>query len=544
MPGGKPNSWILTCLVLGFLAGGCGADRGNGTDAAGGDAAPPAPGGTAVIALDGDPDTLNPLLRSSSEAGRILSEISAFLVVMAEDLTWEPGVAASWELASDGLSITFHLRPWNWEDGTPLTTQDVVASFALFRDERVASPQRGYYDDVTGAVALDAATVRYDLARTFNDPVARVRHDILPLHLVGDLDPAAVGSWPLNTRPLASGHFRLVSWEHNRQIVLERNPAYPGEAALLDRAVFRVLGDVETRILALEAGEVDLVNGIPPAVARRLVRDSDIRIVPTGGRQLYYLQWNCRRPAFADPATRRALSLALDRTRMIESLVGGYAQPAVSPVAPVMWNHHDQLVPVACDPVAAAALLAEAGWRDGDGDGVVERDGHPLRFEILTKQGDPVREQGAVILRENLRRVGAEVSVRALELGTGLALLEAGEFDAYFGLLNLNLYGDPSAYVHSEATGRLNTGHYADSRVDSLLETALAIRDHEEALPVWQELQEVLAENPPSAYLFHPEILVGVGPRLRGVRPHMLSPYNNLARWWIPAEQRRYRSGE
>ncbi|MCP4571979.1 MAG: hypothetical protein GY838_06455 [bacterium] len=527
-------------MAWALLAGGCGAER-DPAPAAGGERLP---GGTVVIALDGDPDTLNPLLRTSTEAGRVISALGDPLLIMAEDLTWQPNIATSWDVAPDGLAVTFHLRPWNWEDGTPLAAADVVASFELFRDPRVASPQRSFFADVTRAVAVDSATVRYEFARAFNDPLARTRHDILPLHMVRDLDPAAAGSWAMNTHPLSSGHFRLAAWEHNRQLILERNPAYTGTPPLLDRVVFRVLGDVETRVLALEAGEVDLVDQIPPTAARRLADGTDIRIVPTGGRQLYYLQWNCRRSAFADAATRRALSLALDRERMIAALVDGYGRPAVSPVAPVMWNHHRDLAVPPMDTREAARLLASVGWADADGDGVLERQGQPLRFEILTRQGDPVREQGAVILRENLRRVGAEVSIRVLELSAGIDLLRAGEFDAYFGLLNLNLYGDPSGYVHSRSTGRMNLGHYANAMIDSLLESALSTRDRTAALPLWQELQEALMEDPPAAYLFHPDILVGVGPRLRDVRPHMLSPFNNLAEWWIPTGQRRYRSND
>ena len=500
-------------------------------------------GGTAIIAMREDPDVLNPLIRVSADAGRVMAALADPLLEMNEDLGWDPRIARSWELADDGLSLTFHLRPWLWSDGVPLTASDVVLSLELFKDPRIASPRRGFFKDVSGAVALDDSTVRYDFARAVSNPFNRTFHDVLPAHLIGDLDRAGVGGWPINTRPISSGAFVLESWDRNRQLVLVRNARYSGIRAKLDRVVFRILPEQETRILALEAGEVDIVDRITPADAARLERSGKATVHATGGRQVYYVQWNCRRATFADAMTRQALSLSLDRQRMITTLLAGYGRAAASPVAPAIWNHHRDLPVDPHQPERARALLAAAGWRDGNGDGVLERDGQPLRIEILTRQGDPVRENGAVILRENLRDVGAEVVVRVMEFGVALDRIGAGEFDAYFGLMNLNLYGDPSSLVHSESVDRFNKGAFAHAGVDSLLEAALGVRDRDRALPLWYELQELLRDQQPSAWLFYPEILVGVGPRLRDVRPHMLSPFNNLAQWWIAPEDRRYRSG-
>ena len=530
---------FLAGLVLVF--GGCGQERADGDQAkTEGD---PRRGGTAVIALALEPDVLNPLIRTGSTAGQILSEISDALVEMSEDMTWAPRIARGWELAPDGLSVTFHLRPWQWEDGTPLTAHDVALSLRLHQDPRVASPERGRFDDITAAVALDDSTIRYEFARRLPDPVVQTFHSILPAHLVGDLDPATVGSWSINTRPLSSGEFVLESWDRNRQIVLRRNGNYPLTPPLLERVVYRILPESEARILALEAGQVDVVDGISPADAARLERGGKATIHGISGRQIYYVQWNCRRPEFADAATRTALSLAMDRRRLIDGLMSGYARAAASPVAPALWNHHAGLVAHGHDPDRARALLAAAGWKDADGDGVLERDGVRLEFEILTRQGDPVRENGAVVLRENLRAVGAEVHLNVMELGVALGRLEAGEFDAYFGRMNLNLYGDPSSLVHSAAVDRYNKGAFAHAGVDSLLELALGLVERSEAEPVWHRLQEMVHQEQPAAWLFYPEVLVAVGPRLRDVRPHMLSPYNNLVEWWIPAGERRYRSG-
>jgi peptide/nickel transport system substrate-binding protein len=360
---------------------------------------------------------------------------------------------------------------------------------------------------------------------------------------VGNLDPASVASWPINRQPLSSGEFMLERWDNNRSLSLVRNPRYPGRAALLERVVFRILPEANTRLLALESGEVDLVDGLDPDGADRLARSGRVDIIPAGGRSFYYLGWNFRNPAFADRETRQALDLALDRELMVATLLKGYGRPAVGPIPPVLWNHHGGLTAVPHDPVRARALLAAAGWRDSDGDGVIERGGVPFSFEIITKQGDPVRENAAVILRANLAEVGVAVSLRVLEHASGLAQIRAGRYDAYLGLLNANLFGNPAPYVGSDGVDQFNFGMYANAEVDSLLAVATGPLTREEALPLWLRLQEVLMADPPAAYLMYPDNLVGASHRVHDVRPHLLSPWNNLASWWIAPADRIYRTG-
>ena len=542
-PGALLPGLILPGL-LALVGAGCGqeVDRADLPLARTQEAAPER-GGTAVIAWGADPDALNSLIRRSASAGFVLDALQDGLADMGEDLEWHPRIASDWTIDSDRSAITYHLRPWVWADGTPLTARDVVSSFDLFRNPAVGSPRSGQFKDVAAVTALDPATVRYTFVRPQADPVGRSFHAILPAHLTDALDPAGVMNWELNTRPLASGPFVLESWERGRSLSLVPNDLYPPGRPFLDRVVFRIIPDQSGMVVALETGEVDLVDGLTPSDARRLADSDRLRVVSVGGRQYYYLMWNISRPAFADPATRRALSLALDRRRMIDTLLLGYGAPAVGPLAPVMWNFHGDLAADPCDPAEARRLLAAAGWTDPDGDGVLDRDGVRLSFEILTRLGDPVRENGSVILRENLKAVGAEAVVRVLELATGLDLLNEGRFDAYFGSFNANLYGDPSGVVHSRSTGEFNKGHYANAEVDSLLDAALAAPDRASALPLWRRVQELLQADQPSAYLFYPEKLVGYDVRLRGVRPHLLSPINNLDQWWIANSDRKYRSG-
>lgn len=538
----RNRGWDFLVAAL-LLVAGCGDEAEVSRGSADG-VDTPVDGGTAVIALSSDPDVLNPLLWTSSAAGLVYAEIHSGIMEMADDLTYRPRIAHSWELSADSLAITYHLRPWVWSDGQPLTAHDAAFTFALIQDPLVACPRRGLFRDVTRAEALDDSTLRYTFVRALPAPLERTWHRILPLHVISGLDRRAVNEWPINQQPLSSGPFQLENWSRNRSLTLVRNPSYPGVPARLERVVFRVIPETAARLVALETGEVDLIDNVPPSAATRLDDDDRIRIAANGGRRFYYLLWNFDNPVFADRRTRLALSLAVDRGRMIDTLVDGYGRPAVSPIPPALWNHHRGMTAPPFDQDRARALLAAVGWRDKDGDGIVELEGRPLRFEMLTKQGDPVREQGAVIIRENLAAVGVAVEIRILEQTAGLARLRAGRFDSYFGLLNANLYGDPSGAVRSSAVDQFNNGGYANTAVDSMLDLALGLTDREAALPVWLALQDTLAVDPPAAYLFYPHNLVGISRRLQDVRPHLLSPVNNLSEWWIAPEDRRYRSGQ
>jgi len=537
--GSRRIAWGAAGLLLGVTLVAC-QDRSPQRDAPTDRVSGRVPGGTAVVALPDEPDVLNSLTRTSAVSGLVLSLLQAGLAEMGEDLQWYPMIAERWEVAPDSLAITYHLRAWEWEDGAPLTADDVRLSYELLRDPRVGSPRADLLRPVVRVAVLDPRTIRYEFSAPQAQPVQTTAHSLLPAHRVRDLDPNAVADWPLNRQPLASGPFRLVAWEAGRQLILAPNPRFPLAPPWLARVVLRILPDETARIMALEAGDVDFVADVPATAARRLAARSNLVLAEVPGRVFGFVLWNVRRPALRDPAVRRALSLALDRQRFVDDLLGGFGQPAASYLPPALWNHHPRLAPDPCRPDSARTLLAAAGWQDRDGDGWCEREGVPLRLEILYRGGDSVRENGAALVRQNLAAVGVDVSLRALELATAVDFLRAGRFDAYLGEFQANLYADPSPLVASGATDRFNFGGYANPRVDSLLASALAEPGRSRSLPTWYALQEELAADPPAAVLYYLRQVVAYDRRLRDVRPHLLSPLNNLAEWWIAPADRRW----
>ena len=147
---------IILLLGLTISAAGCGNDDSRKSGETSG-VEGPVSGGTAVVALSSDPDVLNPLLYTSSNAGFVFAELHDGLTEMDEDLVYQPRIASRWEVSPDGRFITYFLRPWVWSDGHALNSRDVVSSFNLFADSLVASPRRGFFRDVLSATALDSA---------------------------------------------------------------------------------------------------------------------------------------------------------------------------------------------------------------------------------------------------------------------------------------------------------------------------------------------------------------------------------------------------
>jgi len=527
-----------TFPVMLFLFVSCGGCARDGAPA---DAAHPVEGGTAVIAFAEDPDILNPLIYQSAASGQILVLLHEGLVEMGTDLAYHPHIAREWRFSPDSLTVTLPLRPWRWSDGTPVTSRDVAASFALYMDPRVASPRSGgRLANIDRVTELDDATVAYTFRERRADQVAALGHFLFPAHVVRTLEPADVGAWPLNEAPLCTGPFVLEDWRHGQQLLLARNEAYPGDPSRLDRLVFRIIPDKTASIVELETGGVDFVEDIPVHHVKRLAGSGNVVLQTIDSRLVGQIYWNLELPIFSDRRVRKAMSHAIDRSIFCDGLLGGFGTPAGSPLPPAVWAHDATLDPDAFDPERARRLLEEAGWRDEDGDGLREREGVPLRFTMSARKGDPVRENGLQVIRDNLGRVGVEVVTRIMEFTALIEEIRRGDFEAYLGVFSSRLAVDPSPLYASDAFDRFNYGHYASAKADSLLDLALSLTEREAAKPVWDAFQRHVAHDAPLCYLYYPETIAGHSRRLRDVRPHVLSPYHNITEWWIAAADRKY----
>lgn len=534
-----PRLPLVLLLVWGMALSACGdgeRDRSDRSDEA---AADRRSGGTLRLALEADPQTLDPLHMTTSQAARVFALLQPGLFRLdPETGVFRPGLAERWGFEAD--SLHFHVvldTTLRWSDGRAFRSDDVVASFELYLDERAAYPRRQRLSTIESMEALDEATVRFGFERTPSEPLLLLSHDVLPAHRIEGWDPERDPALPIGTEPVTLGPYRLARWERNQRLVLERNPHHPGPPGYVDRIELRVLPDATTRVLQLRTGEVDVVGSIPPATADGMADEPGVRVLELPGRTMAFLQYNLEDPALAETKLRRALSHAVDRAAIVERVYFGYGRPAASFFPPVSWAHEPSLEPVAFDPDEARRLLDEAGFRDRDGDGRRERaDGEVLSLDLMTVSGDPDRQAVATLLQSWWDELGIETRIRALELGGFVGALRQKEFQVALAHLGGPIDADVRPFLSS--TGGFNFGSYANDEVDRLARLAATATARTVAQQAAHELQRQLTHDQPVSMLYYPWSLVGVAERVRDARPSYLSPFHRAERWWLEGSPR------
>lgn len=527
--------WTLAlAVVLAACGGPPGADV--SPDAA------PEYGGTAVVGISADFDDFNEFTNEGAWGDTFIAHVLfQTLVKYDADLRIVGALADSFGVADDGLSATFRLHEGiTWHDGEPFDAEDVAWSFDVSKDPATAYPNVSELQYVESAEVLDPRRVRFRFSRRHAEPIADfARWAPMPKHLLEAVPHAEMVRAPFNRDPVGNGPFRFVSWDPNAQAVFEAyEPFYAGRP-YLDRIVFRIVPERTTLVTELLTGGMDLAPNIPPADMARLDESPATRALSYPSTSSDLLMYNVRDSRFDDPRVRRALTMAMDREAIVEALLYGYGQVANGPVSPAQWPHADDLPPLPHDPERARALLAEAGWRDTDGDGWLDKDGRPFRFEVVTNVDSNLRSALTVVLQDQFRKVGIDARPRTTEFNQLVDDLVSGAFETIVVGFVWPTRFDPSQLLLTDAA--FNGGGYSDPHADSLALAALATMDRAEAKALWAEYQRVQQEDQPITWVYTLDATWGVSRRLRGARtysPDVYGVLESVREWWIPAAER------
>jgi peptide/nickel transport system substrate-binding protein len=335
---------------------------------------------------------------------------------------------------------------------------------------------------------------------------------------------------------LSAGPFLLSNHSPQQEIVLERNPGFwQSDRPFLDRVVWRIIPDQVNLLIQFRSGEVDFINQVPPRQAERIRNNPSTNVAIYPDRSYTYIGWNSRKPLFSDPRVRRALTMAIDRTTILGAVRQGYGRIAVGPILSAMWAFNRLLEPLPYDPEGARTLLAEVGWEDHDGDGVLDRDGARFEFELLTNSENQERKDVCVLVHDQLERIGIEVRVRSMEFVTTMARRDSGDFDAVVSTWREPTQIDLEDIWHTAPAGvpTSNFVGYSNPDVDRLIVAASELGDAAEQKPLYDRIQEIIVADQPYTFLYERDMIAGISARIGGAVINDATPYFNLEEWYV-----------
>jgi peptide/nickel transport system substrate-binding protein len=515
--------------------------------------APSRDGGRIVIGVSSDVATLLPVLRNTALDG----EINALLYLSLLSARWGDGsleyvvnelsLAEDWTYNADSTALTFSLRKDAvWSDGQPIDAGDVVFTYTMLRDPTVASPYVDAWEYLDSVVAVNDRQVAFHFARRYPGMLFDTRIGIMPAHIFEAAveDGSGLNAHPALVEParhlVVSGPYRVAEWRRGERLVLEANPRAFTSGPNTERVVFRVIPDVTARLAELEGGGIDVLEVSGPLSswqAESIRSDARWHMAAAEDRYYDYIAWNgARFWPFSRPAIREALSLAVDRGAIVEGLgIGDLARPAAGPYPPIFRRVADpDLAPDPYLPDSARVLLAAEGWTDRDGDGVVDRDGKPFRFTLLTPAGNQRRSSASAILQSQYARIGIEMRIRQLEFNALLDIVfERRDFEAVMLGWQVPLEHDYLVGHFWPADHPINMTGYASSALDSIIPRAEAAATEDLATAHWRAAARVIARDRPFAFLWYFDDVLIYSRRVANLRVDTYGLFQNLHQWRI-----------
>jgi len=500
--------------------------------------APARSGNTVVYASGADLESANPLVTVHPLSRQI--QRFALLVTLARydsALVPQPYLASRWEWNAARDALTFHLHSsLRWHDGKPTTARDVAFTLDAARDRATGYPRYGDLAAIASVSAPNDSTVIVGFTSPPPGfPPILAELPILPAHLLSSVARGDMRRASYNLDPIGNGPFRFRTREPGRRWVFERVPDFPRELGgppQVERLVIAVVDEPTTKFAGLVSGEL-AVAGIAPTMATLVSRDPSLRVVSYPVLVSNGIVFNASRPPFDDVRVRRAISAAIDRRRIIDAALAGYATPAYGPAPP------DNPLAAPVNPpttTAADSLLDAAGWTRTP-DGRRTKAGKPLAFTLLTVgSGDNAVEQ---LLQADLRAHGITLEIRQLEFGAFLAEARANpkRFDALFTGIpgDLSLSYLAAMFDSKLAGGALDYAAFHTPALDSSFARVSAARSRAELVDAWRDVQRRLDDVTPVAWVYHSRGVQGVTARLSGVRMDLRGEMPTIASWRLDA---------
>ena len=503
-------------------------------------------GGTLIDAMLGEPSNLISMIAGDSASSAISGNIYNKLIKYDKNLELAPEIAEKWTISSDQKTITFQLKKdLKWSDGHNLTSEDVLFTWKLVTDDKTRTPYGSDYKLVDRAEVPDLHTFRVVYKKAYAPALdSWATLQILPKHILKDED---INRTFFSRKPVGSSYYKLAQWVNGEKLTLEASPSSVMGEPNISNLTSRFIPDTSSQFLELIADNIDLMNINPIQFARVIPSKPDLKnklaLYKELGNSYTYLGFNSKHLPFKDIKVRQAINYAIDKQEIIDGVLLGLGEPVASPYKPgTRWSNRT-LYPYPYDKNQALKLLREAGFNDTNHDGILEKDGKPFTFEILTNQNKQ-REMTAVLIQRRLKDVGIDVKIRVIEWASFVnQFIKTGDFDAV--ILGWSLSLDPDQYNiwHSsqQKPGQFNFIGYNNKEVDQLLEEGRTELNPDKREKIYHAFSKILLRDSPVIYLYAGYGLTAMSKRIKGIEsptPPAGIAYNSYE-WFIPSTVRR-----
>jgi peptide/nickel transport system substrate-binding protein len=450
------------------------------------------------------------------------------------------------------LSIAFTLDDRaRWHDGTPVSSADVRLSFQLYTHPDVESKNAPLLGNIDSVSAPDARTATFWFKRRSPQQFYDAAHHlfVMPSHLLRDVPPSQLATAPLARVPVGTGRFRFVQWVSGQRVEIVADTANYRGRPNLDRVIYVPTADFSAAMIALFSGQIDFFSPLRPESIEQATTTPGVSVHMYPARTYQHVAFNVRNPAalarphpvLGDRAVRRALSLATNRERIVQTVFDSIGRVAIGPAVRVSLPGYEQLQTLGYDVDAARALLDSAGWTMRAGDSVRAKNRVPLRVEVLVPSVSASRDQMATLLQDQLRVIGVDVVVRRLEVNALIERIESGRFDAYMGAVatspgNVGLrqtWGPAGTGVKG-----LNHSGYNSPVFNAYVDTALTTFDLATAQRTMLRAMQTIIDDAPAIWMLEESAPAGVHARMDLGSMSALGWWHGLPEWRIAPSKR------
>ncbi|GIV77503.1 ABC transporter substrate-binding protein [Litorilinea aerophila] len=479
----------------------------------------PQPGGTLIIGKSTEAVGLDPHLVTARSSFEVIAQVYNQLVDLDEDYLPIPELAESWENPDD-LTFIFHLRPdVKFHNGRTLVAEDVKFSFERIQDPAVASPWSSQLELIERIETPDERTVIFHLSQPFGaflSTIASTWAAIVPPEEVeanGDLQRVMVGTGP----------FMLEEYVEETRTVLRANPDYFEGAPLLDGITYLIIPDEAARLAALRTGEIHMSALSNAASAGLAARSEGVSVASQQTTDYYLLGLNTQRAPFDDVRVRQALSLAIDRQAIVDSVFFGEGL-VTGPIVPTLgkWSVPPEELPFyQPDVEQAKALLAEAGYPDG------------FETTITASPRFPEFTSIALVIQNQLKQIGVTATLDQVEWGTFIQKWRDRDFDTFVSYNGSGNDPDRALYPMLHTGGSVNAFQFSDPEIDRMLEEARTTVDQEERIRLYHELAQAIARQAPLIFLNTRTEYVALRDNVRDFHLSPVDTYRSLKQVWL-----------